>query len=72
MHTPSMFLPRSDGTRDVFCENSLRRRKPCQEYVKLDADGNIISGLVTYTVHHRQFFCSWSCAANYANRVIRG
>lgn len=70
-HNVRMHLPRPDGTRDVFCEVSTAKRKPCQNYVTLNADNVLIRGHVVYsnTSAYPRFVCSYKCMARYAKTM---
>jgi hypothetical protein len=70
-HNPRMFLPRPDGTRDVYCENSSRRRKPCYNYVTFSEDNVLISGHVVYsnTGATPRYVCSWTCIESVAKAM---
>jgi hypothetical protein len=63
-HTkPDMYLPRSEGIYQVFCENYTRTHRPCDGRVSFEADGTIAVGYVVYG--HRnappKYFCSEKC-----------
>lgn len=66
---PRMYLPRADGTKEVFCENSNKRIRPCDERVKLAANGELISGVAIVTSENivPTYFCGWKCVARHSN-----
>lgn len=64
---PAVRLPRSDGSKDIFCEASYRRVRPCQNYVKFAPDGTLLKGSVLYDDHKNAptYFCGHHCLAWY-------
>lgn len=73
-HKLRMHIPRPDGVKQVFCEMSLARKQPCNDYVTFNAEGELKVGHVIYrgTSPHPRFFCSWGCIERYARGVKRG
>jgi hypothetical protein len=64
---PGMYLPRTDGTYEVFCEQSNRLTRPCNERARFDNAGVLLSGIVTHfdTMLKPRYFCSRKCLASY-------
>jgi len=68
-HNLSMYLPRSNGTKQTFCENNARTRRPCSNYITFNEEGVLISGLVVYhDTNQPRHLCSWKCAESYAKK----
>jgi hypothetical protein len=65
----SVYLPYTDGTKGVFCENSYRRRRPCDGRLTYDADGNLVHGYVLYVGSREKpvGFCTAKCLEYFAS-----
>lgn len=64
---PPTYLPRADGTREVFCEMSHRKTRPCNGRARLDQSGILLTGVAVYfdTMLKTRFFCSRKCVVSY-------
>lgn len=69
-HEITMYLPRTDGTRQVFCEMALRKHRPCDGRVTLNAENEVMVGYMVYAHQKRTPvpLCSETCLAAYARR----
>jgi hypothetical protein len=60
---PQMYLPKTDGVWQTFCEIYTRKHRPCDGRVTFNADGEIMVGYVVYG--HRnappKYYCSEPC-----------
>lgn len=68
-HEFLVYLPRPDGSRDVWCENAYRKVRPCDQYITLDADNKLTAGLIVNLPNGSLRFCSFKCVTSYAART---
>jgi hypothetical protein len=67
-HTPHVFILYSDGTKGVFCELSIRRVRPCNGRVTLNADGSVKIGFVVYTSTGHCYLCTPKCLVAFGRK----